>query len=222
MACGAPLLGRQRKYCTPECRQHLLDTLNRRTGLLRALSTRYATFHFSAHLIALNVLPYGFDTVYSFYLNRLPAHRPADDYCTLSNTLGNAWWKEKDRTHKHYLASRYLLNEMASGTSAGKRFRPVQVSRPSVSGQSLVLLKLGDRDLRQPDLENVVKRAFRNQALKHHPDHGGQGVMFRRVHEAYRSLLEWARYPTFVLRRGFPDKWFYTGEADRWARPMSR
>lgn len=220
LACGAPLRGRQRKYCAPECRQHLLDTLNRRTGLLCALSTRFATFHFSDRLIALNVLPYSTETVYSFYLNRSPRHRPADDYCTLSNDLGNAWWKEKRRTHKHYLASRFLLNEMADRTAAGEGFRPVQLSRPSVSGQSLMLLKLGAGDLQQPDLEQAVKRAFRNQALRHHPDHGGEGVMFRRVHEAYQTLIAWARYPSFVTRRGFPDRWFYTGEANRWARPM--
>jgi hypothetical protein len=222
MSCGALLTGRKRKYCAPDCRQRLLDTLNRRTGLLRALTTRYATFHFSSRLIALNVLPYGTETVYSFYLNRSLYRSPAEDFCTLSNTLGNAWWDEKRRTHKHYLASRFLLNEMASSKRAGERFRPVQVARPSVSGQSLVLLKLGDTDLRQPDLENVIKRAFRNQALRHHPDQGGEGVMFRRVHEAYKALIEWARYPSFIIRRGFPDKWFYTGESNKWSRPMSK
>ena len=222
MACGAPLTGRKRKYCAPECRQRLLDTLNRRTGLLRALTTRFATFHFSEYLIALNLLPYGTETVYSFYLNRSHTRTPAEDFCTLSNSLGNAWWNEKRRTHKHYLASRFLLNEMADSKMAGERFRPLNVSRPTVSGQSLILLKLGDRDLRQPDLENVIKRAFRNQALQHHPDRGGEGVMFRRIHEAYQTLTKWARYPTFIMRRGFPDKWFYTGESNVWARPMSK
>ena len=38
---------KRRKYCSIECRQRLRYNLNLRTGLLRALNTRYATFYFT-------------------------------------------------------------------------------------------------------------------------------------------------------------------------------
>ena len=222
VACGDVLQGRRRKWCSPDCRQHLLDTLDRRTGLLRALNTRYATFQFSSSLIVLDVLPYGMEQVYGFYLKRALHHRPADDFRTLSNQLGNAWWKEKHRTHKHYLASRHLLEVMADHRNGSQRLKPVNLSRPSVNGRSLMLLKLGTKDLQRPELEKVIKRAFRNQAMHHHPDRGGEGTMFRKVHDAYQLLIQWARHPSFIVRRGFPDKWFYTAETNRWVQPLSK
>jgi hypothetical protein len=222
VACGALLQGRRRKWCSPDCRQHLLDTLDRRTGLLRALNTRYATFQFSSTLIVLNLLPYGMEQVYGFYLKRAVHHRPADDFRTLANQLGNAWWKEKRRTHKHYMASRHLLEVMADQRNGSACINPVNLSRPSVNGRSLMLLKLGKADLKRPDLEKVIKRAFRNQAMHHHPDRGGEGTMFRKVHDAYQALIQWARHPSFIVRRGFPDKWFYTAETNRWVQPLSK
>jgi len=222
VSCGAELQGRRRKWCSPDCRQHLLDTLDRRTGLLQALNTRYATFQFSSSLIVLNVLPYGMEKVYGFYLKRSSRHRPAGDFRTLANQLGNAWWDEKRRTHKHYLASRHLLEEMADNRNETGWLRPVHLSRPSVNGRSLMLLKLSDRDLRKPELDQIIKRAFRSQAMHHHPDRGGEGTMFRKVHDAYKLLILWSRHPSFIERSGFPDKWFYTAETNRWVQPLSR
>jgi hypothetical protein len=44
--------------------------------------------------------------------------------------------------------------------------------------------------------------------------------MFQKLHAAYEQILEWAENPTFVTRRGFPDRWFYDGRANRWVQPM--
>ena len=51
LSCGTSENMKRRKYCSIECRQRLRYNLNLRTGLLRALNTRYATFYFTESLI---------------------------------------------------------------------------------------------------------------------------------------------------------------------------
>jgi len=59
LSCGTTRNMARRKYCSLECRQRLRYNLNLRTGLLKALQTRYATFYFTDFKIILDVLPYG-------------------------------------------------------------------------------------------------------------------------------------------------------------------
>ena len=40
-----------------------------------------------------------------------------------------------------------------------------------------------------------------------------------KLHDAYVQLINWSENPTFTTRRGFPDKWFYEGYANRWLQP---
>ncbi len=84
---------------------------------------------------------------------------------------------------------------------------------------SLIRLKLGKSVLNSPELFRVIKTAYRQQALKHHPDRGGDADSFRKIHQAYEELLNWAENPSFVRRRGFPDKWFYDSTTNRWVQP---
>ena len=94
LSCGTDENMSRRKYCTIDCRQKLRYSLNMRTGLLRALSTKYATFYFTTSLIFLDVLPYGSKSIFSFLFPRSPGLKPVDDFATLSNLLGRAWWAE--------------------------------------------------------------------------------------------------------------------------------
>ena len=96
---------------------------------------------------------------------------------------------------------------------------PMEIRIPSVNDRFLIRLQLGKSVLNSPELDKAIKTAYRKQALKHHPDHGGDSAAFRRIHQAYRELIEWAESPTFVRRRGFPDKWFYDGTRNRWVQP---
>ena len=57
------------------------------------------------------------------------------------------------------------------------------------------------------------------QAKKTHPDLGGDSDEFRKIHKAYGELIDWAEKPSFVKRRGLPDKWYYDGERNRWLQP---
>jgi hypothetical protein len=42
-----------------------------------------------------------------------------------------------------------------------------------------------------------------------------------KIHRAYEELIQWADNPSFFTRRGFPDKWFYDGDKNRWVQPTA-
>ena len=223
MSCGAALDTRRRKYCSLQCRQHLQDCLNRRTGLLQALSTRYATFSFSDHLVVMDVLPYDSDQIISYMLPRTQGGKPVDDYRLLSNLLGRAWWREVDRTKKRYKASAMLLTRGVTSDKPAASMIPTGRVSPCVSEACLTALRLTRADLKQQELSNVIKKAYRRQALRLHPDQGGKAETFLRMREAYERLLRWSQHPTFVYRQeGFPDRWLYEGESNRWFQPTAR
>jgi hypothetical protein len=219
LSCGIRLQSPRRRYCSVPCRQRLRRKLNLRTGLLKALNTRYATFYITDRVIVLDILPYDSVEIFSFIFARSTQRQPADDFNRLADLLGSAWWKERRRTNRKYLASRYLLTKASRLPKGPKTLFPDEVSRPAVRSRSLVHLQLDADALRDTDLENVIKKAYRRQAKKHHPDLGGDTRMFRRIHEAYEDLLQWSEEPSFTRRRGFPDKWFYDGARNSWVQP---
>ena len=222
LACGTTWNMGGRKYCSLECRQKLRYTLNIRTGLLRALNTRYATFYFTPEFIVLDLLPYDALEIFSFISPRRPNNKPADDFRRMANMLGRVWWDEKNRTNKNYLASRLVLTKANRDHTEPARIRPPSCKIPTVKNSTLVALQLSKNDLHSSALYARIKKAYRLQAKKHHPDRGGNADMFRKLHQAYEELLSWAESPTFINRRGFPDKWFYDGYNNRWVQPTPR
>ena len=100
--------------------------------------------------------------------------------------------------------------------------RPLEIKIPAVKGKSLINLKIGRSELKTPQLQKLIKSAYRAQAKKHHPDIGGNTAAFRKIHQAYEELISWAESPTFVERHGFPDKWFYDGNKNRWVQPTPK
>ncbi len=221
LSCGTSQNMYRRRYCSIECRQRLRHNLNIRTGLLRALNTRYATFYFTEIIIILDVLPYGTGELFSFMFPRSKGKKPVEDFCTMSNFLGNAWWDEKRRTNKRYLATQSVFERANSKKVDPATIRPIEIKEPARMAKSLTFLKLRKTDLESPKLQRVIKKAYRQQAKKHHPDQGGDSATFRKIHEAYQQLVEWSENPVFISRRGFPDKWFYYGSSDRWIQPAS-
>ena len=219
LSCGtAENMGR-RKYCSIECRQRLRYHLNIRTGLLRALNTRYATFYFTESVIILDVLPYGSPELFSYMFARTPGLKPVDDFCTISNILGNAWWDERRRTNKRYLANRHVLERAKSKDADSAAIKPLELKEPVRLAKSLTFLKLKRADLNSPQLQKKIKTAYRKQAMQSHPDVGGDAAVFRKLHQAYEQIIKWAENPVFMKRRGFPDKWFYDGSTTRWIQP---
>ena len=219
LSCGTDENMGRRKYCSIECRQKLRYSLNMRTGLLRVLNTKFGTFYFTTSLLFLDVLPYGSMSLFSYLFPRTPDRIPVDDFFTMANVLGNAWWAEKRRTNKRYIATQHVLEKAKNRKTAAKSIKPFEIVKPARMAKSLTFLKLGRSDLDSPQLQRIIKSAYRQQAKVHHPDHSGDAAAFRKVQQAYEQLMDWAENPTFTRRRGFPDKWFYEGAANRWIQP---
>ena len=208
----------RRRYCSVACRQRLRYQLNLRTGLLKALNTRYATFYFTSDMIILDIMTCQGLDIFSFIYARAPDRAPAEDFAVMANKLGSVWWAEKKRTRRRYLASSSLLDKARRGGRVAA-VMPAEVTRPAVTGNSLTYLKLNSACLDTPELKRLIKNAYRRQAKAHHPDTGGNADAFRRTHRAYKELLSWAENPVFTKRRGFPDKWFYDGQRNHWVQP---
>jgi hypothetical protein len=219
LSCGTAEKMGKRRYCSVDCRQRLRHQLNVRTGLLRALNTRYATFYFNDRLLIMDVLPSDASQIFSFMFPRSRNGKPAEDFSRMANELGNAWWKEVKRTQRRYLASRHLFDQADHNHERLDAIRPVEIRKPVRIGKSVIHLQLDRSQLDDPQLTQIIKQAYRCQAKKHHPDQGGNPTMFRKIHEAYQQLVAWAENPTFVNRRGFPDKWFYDSSRNRWMQP---
>jgi hypothetical protein len=219
LSCGEALADRRRRYCSVPCRQRLRRKLTLRTGLLKALNTRYATFYMTDRVIVLDILPYGAPGIYSFIMPRSDGGHPGDDFSRMADLLGQAWWEERRRTNRKYLASRLLLKKATHNGNDAHAVRPLEIRHPAVARQSLLHLRLNGDSLRLPETERVIKSAYRRQVKRHHPDHGGDAAAFRRIQQAYEELMDWAREPSFTRRRGFPDKWFYEGTRNRWVQP---
>ena len=222
LACGTTENIGRRKYCSVECRHRLRNKLNVRTGLLKALNIRNATFYFTESIIIMDVLPYDSKEIFSFICPRLAGAKPGDDFSRMADMLGNAWWAEKKRTNKKYLASRYVFKFAKQNTTLSDSAKPLEIKIPSIKATSLIHLKLGKSDLNSPELKRIIKSAYRHQAKNHHPDLGGDTDTFRKIHQAYEELINWAASPTFVRRRGFPDKWSYNANTNRWVQPLPK
>ena len=221
LSCGTTENMGRRKYCSLACRQRLSHSLNIRTGLLKALNIRYATFYFTDPIIMLDVLPYGSVDIFSFLFPRVNYRKPADDFCRMANLLGNAWWSERRRTNKRYLATRHVLEIACRKDGRGESLRPFEIRKPTRMAKSLTCLKLTRSDLDSSELNQVIKSAYRRQVKIHHPDQGGDAAVFRRIQQAYEELLQWSENPSFIWQRGFPDKWFYEGHMNRWIQPTA-
>ena len=220
LSCGDVLTGRRRKYCSVDCRQRLHRRLDQRTGLLVALNTRYATFYFTRRVVVLDLV-IGEDTaVHSFMYPRSAGLVPAEDFSRMADNLGRLWWNARHRTRKRYLASRSVLAEAVRKRDGRSAVVPLMMRQASVRQGVLTCLNINRDSLAGPDLEERIKRAFRRQAMQRHPDVGGDGDGFRKLRQAYEELLEWAEAPSFILRRGFVDRWFYDATRNAWVQPL--
>ncbi|MDY0310913.1 MAG: J domain-containing protein [Desulfobacterales bacterium] len=220
LSCGEPLSGRRRKYCSVSCRQRLHRRLDQRTGLLVALNARYATFYFTRRMVVLDMVIGEDSAVHSFMYPRCPDAVPAEDFSRMADNLGRLWWAARHRSRRRYLASRSVLAEAIQRRNGRLSVVPAMVRQASVRQDALTCLNIDRASLAEPDLESRIKRAFRRQAMQRHPDVGGDGAGFRRLRQAYEDLLDWAEAPSFILRRGFVDKWFYDATRNAWVQPL--
>jgi hypothetical protein len=221
LSCGTLKKMAGRRYCSVECRQKLRYQLNVRSGLLKALNTRYATFYFTNDVLIMDVLLFDAATLYSFIFPRTAGRKPVEDFSEMSNILGNAWWDEMRRTNRKYLAASHVLKKARQQDQKIQSVKPVEIKIPSMKGKgkALVALQLERKDLYSSQLQKIIKAAYRHQAKRHHPDLGGSETAFRSIHDAYKDLIQWAEAPSFTRRNGFSDKWFYDGIKNKWVQP---
>ena len=220
LSCGSTENIGKRRYCCVKCRQHLRQKLTTRSGLLQALNARYATFYFTDTVIILDVVPHGIREIFRYAALRTEGSKPAEDFGKMTNMLGDAWWAEEKRTAKNYLASRHVLEMAERQVMSEGLTRPRLIKVPTVKLEYLVYLDMARADLGSRELSEMIKNAYRRQVKIHHPDMGGKAATFRKIHEAYKDLLQWAENPTFIRRRGFSDKWYYDGDNKKWVQPL--
>ncbi len=220
LSCGILITGKKRRYCSVDCRQGLRARLNMHTGLLKALNAKYASFYFTDLLIIIDLLPYGAKSLFSFIYPRSAGKTPGYDFAQMATLLGNLWWDERKKTNKKYLASRQVLNFAEKSQGSAHSIKPLELKIPMIKGKSFIQLNLKKSDLESCEYQKIIKNVFRKEAKKHHPDLGGDPAMFRKIHKAYEELINWAENPTFINRRGFPDRWFYNGDQNRWVQPI--
>jgi hypothetical protein len=219
LSCGTTENIGRRRYCSVDCRQRLRLRLDMRSGLLQALNTRYATFYFSDCLVVMDVLPHASSEIRSFFFPRTPGKSPGDDFGRMADILGENWWAEQRRTKKRHIATLHVLDMGVRNHVPPQSVKPPIVHTPSVPAASLVYLKLEKSNLNSPELNRIIKDAYRRQVKIHHPDLGGEAAMFRKIHKAYEEMIRWAENPNFIRHRGFPDKWFYEGDKNCWVQP---
>lgn len=220
LSCGTSEKMHRRRYCSLECRQMLQYKLEVRTGLVRALNARYATFHFSDEMIIMDMLPYGSSDTFSFVYPRSPGKKPADDFSKMADLLGDIWWEEKMRTQKRYVASIHVFEHALKNAINIIYIKPAVVNIPTIKASSLLDLKIDRGVLNSLDFHKIIKDAYRRQAKENHPDVGGNAAKFIKIYRAYEDLSTWAKNPIYVKQFGFPDKWFYQGSTNRWVRPL--
>jgi hypothetical protein len=171
-------------------------------------------------MIYMDVVPYGIKEIFRYSSERSVGNIPADDFSTMTNMLGIAWWEEEKRTTKKYLASRHVLELANKCVISPSLMRPRLIKVPTVKTEVINFLEIDKADLHSSHLSKIIKDAYRRLAKTHHPDRGGDAKAFRKLHAAYTELLCWADSPTFIRRRGFSDKWYYDGENRKWIQPV--
>ena len=95
LSCGTTEITGRRRYCSAYCRQRLGYKLDMRVGLVQALNVRYATFYFSDILVAMDMLTYGHNDIFSFFYPRSGNRTPAEDFSRMADILGEMWWTEQ-------------------------------------------------------------------------------------------------------------------------------
>ena len=219
LSCGATENIGRRQYCSKECRQNLKYQLELRTGLLKALDTQYATFSFTEDYLFLDLLPYSSEKVFSFLYPRTPGRKPAEDFWNMAEELGKVWWTERERTKSRYKTSEKVFEKAKKQEARERAVLPLKKDVPATIERSLTFLELPKTVVNSPDVLKVIKSAYRQQAMKHHPDKGGSEELFFKLQSNYEQLIKWVDNPTFINRRGVPGKWFYDGKDGRWRQP---
>ena len=220
LSCGVLLDKRKRRYCSKECKDRLVFALRWLKNLLLALNTNYATFSFSEYLLIVNILPHRSKEVFSYFYKRTPGQTPAEDLKAMCLELSREWYNKNEQTNCRALASVHILKKGQKGVVSKDLIEPVAKKSKYNIQKQLKSLKLSIDDMDSEGSKEKIKAAYRKEAMRTHPDVGGDGEKFKIVSESYQELIQWLKIPVFIIARGVPDKWSYDGTSYKWRTPL--
>lgn len=219
--CGRVLEKNRVKYCSQHCRSQFRFKLAWFNNILRAISTKYASFLFTDEFLILNILPYNSTMVHTYFHERTPGKKPAKDMNQMIFDLGKLWWNQIDKDPNRKRATETILAKGRTDIFPLERITPVEKVQFSNVSKQMFLLEMKKADLlQQGPSEEAIKTAFRKAARKHHPDLGGNSDRFRQTYQAYQDLLYWLNHPQIKTSRGIPGQWCYLGRTDTWLKPL--
>jgi predicted nucleic acid-binding Zn ribbon protein len=220
LSCGKTLTNRRKRYCSKRCKDLLMFSLRWLKNLLLALHTNYGTFSFSEYLLIINILPYRSHEVFSFFYKRTPGQTPAEDLKAMCIELSREWYNKNKQSRCRSLTAIHILNKGQKGTVSSDTVKPVARISGSNIQKQLKTLKLSLNDIHSDGSREKIKTAYRKEALRTHPDVGGDGEKFKIVSESYQELIEWLKHPHYSISRGVPGKWSYDGASFKWRVPL--
>jgi len=134
--------------------------------------------------------------------------------------LSRDWYNKNEQTNCRALASVHILEKGQKGVVSRDLVKPVAKKSKSGIKRQLKSLKLSIGDMDSERSMEKVKTAYRREAMRTHPDVGGDGEKFKIVSESYQELIQWLKSPVFIIGRGVPNKWSYDGTSYRWRTPL--
>jgi len=223
--CGRLLEKNRRRYCSKDCKEGFVFKLKWFNNLLRVLNTKYATFTFTDTFLILHVLPMNSSEVYSYFYDRLPGRKPAQDMGKMVFELGEIWWFHKERSKSEKYASDHILDCGHKKVHSMELLQPRQIKYLGNVGKQMTFLKISREEIfneSRDSIQEKLKSAYKRQALRHHPDMGGNAEMFRKINQAYLDLKEWLKTPSFNLKKGVPGYWCYIAGKTNWIAPLEK
>lgn len=224
LSCGLALQKPRRRYCSNECRQRIHWVLSLSKGLLKAFSTRYAAFSFTDGHVILDVLPSWSNVISRFVYRRTDGNKPAEDLKNLILQSGREWHDliNNNNKSKSY-ASLFLLDKCHNkdlDPSSIKPDRKIRLRFTTRDKANLKILCLNREELCVDSHMEKINSAYRKLAKIHHPDMGGDEEKFKRLNEAHKQMLLWAKNPLYVSREALRDCWSYNAYTNRWTPPL--
>lgn len=221
LCCGKPTSKNRVRYCSDGCRSQFAFKLRWFNNLLRAMRAQYATFSFTESVLILNLLSRHSEAVYTYFYERTPGKKPAQDIDGMVFELGNLWWEYLESCKSERRTVDHLLQQGHTRIVGRDLVQPrKEYSASRISGHLLQLCMNKKDLLSSPDPADTAKAAYRQAALRHHPDLGGCSQKFRQVHEAYSQIKSWLENPSFSTRRGVPGHWSFVAGKSKWYSPL--
>jgi len=223
LSCGTTDIKPGRRYCSEECRQHMNWVLSLSKGLLKAVNARYATFFYTSEYVILDILPAWSNGISRFIGKRKPGNKPAEDLKELILYWGKKWHELVNNNNSKSYASFVIVKQTYIEGLDPESVKPVKVTIPRLSQREkgyMKILKIKKEDLFSEDAVRFIKTAYRKMAKLYHPDSGGDEEKFKKLNEAHKHMLMWAKNPNYNIRKALEGCWSYDGSTNKWSPPL--